>query len=134
MSIRAKITEFDLSGIPASGDIAIIPTVKGSVFLRYGKHAYYFHDFAARKCVCVEISHRDIIVPGLAVFLVHHKSSVLSVLKQPVMRWRTLRRIQGEIRHNSLRSAFGTYSVFSLSPASLSTRGIYQFPKGNWFF
>ena len=48
--------------------------------------------------------------------------------------WHTLRRIQGEIRHNSLRSAFGTYSGFSLSPAPLSARGVYQFPKGNWRF
>jgi hypothetical protein len=46
--------------------------------------------------------------------------------------WHTLRRVQGENRHNSLRSAFGTYSVFSLSPAPLSAGGVYQFPEGNW--
>ena len=82
MPIRAKFTEFDLSGLPASDDVAIIPTVKGSVFLRYGKHAYYFHDFAAQKCVCVEISHRDIIAPGLALLLksLDRKNSWRSIL------------------------------------------------------
>jgi hypothetical protein len=66
--IRAKFTEFDLPTLPAAEDAAIIPTVKGSVFLRYGKHAYYFYDFAMRKCICIEISHRDVVVPGLALF------------------------------------------------------------------
>ncbi|MFA6174254.1 MAG: hypothetical protein WC701_11315 [Kiritimatiellales bacterium] len=66
--IRAKFKESDLPTLPAGEDTAIIPTVKGSVFLRYGKHAYYFYDFEAQKCVCVEIPHRDIIAPGMALF------------------------------------------------------------------
>ncbi len=68
-SIRAKFTEFDLPNLPVSDDLAIVPTVNGSMFLRYGKHAYYFYDFRARKCLRVEISHRAIIAPGMAVFL-----------------------------------------------------------------
>ena len=43
--------------------------------------------------------------------------------------WHTLRRIQGEIRHNSLRSAFGTYSGFSLSPAERVQEGCISFQK-----
>lgn len=66
--IRAKFKEFDLPTIPASEDVAIVPTVKGSVFLRYGKHAYYFYDFGTKKCVCVEIPHRDILAPGMTLF------------------------------------------------------------------
>jgi hypothetical protein len=66
--IQAKFTEFDLPTLPVSKDAAIIPTVKGSVFLRYGKHAYYFYDFEAQKCICAEISHRDVVAPGLAPF------------------------------------------------------------------
>lgn len=69
MTVRATFTEFGLSELPASADVAIVPTVKGSLFLRYGKHAYYYYDFAARQGVCVEIPHRDIIAPGLAPLL-----------------------------------------------------------------
>lgn len=68
-SIRATFTEFDLPNLPVSNDSAIVPTVKGSVFLRSGKHVYYVYDFRARKCLRIEISHRDIIAPGMTVFL-----------------------------------------------------------------
>lgn len=67
--IRARFTEFDLPELPDCDDLAIVPTVKGSAFLRYGKHAYYIYDFAARKAICVEIPHREIIAPGMALFL-----------------------------------------------------------------
>lgn len=50
-------------------DATVIPVVKGNFYLKYGKHAYYFYNFKSRKCICIEIGHRDIIVPGLSSFI-----------------------------------------------------------------
>jgi len=47
---------------------------------------------------------------------------------------RTLRSGQGRIRHNSLRSAFGTYSGSSLTFATRSGRGNYHFSAGKVAF
>src|SRR5579862_994981 len=47
---------------------------------------------------------------------------------------RTFRCGQGRIRHNSLRSAFGTYSGSSLTSAARSGRGAYHFSEGKCFF
>ncbi len=64
--VKARITEFPLPRIEGGcTDAAVVPVVKGFPFLKYGKHAYYFYNFAAGKCMCVEISHRHIIAPGL---------------------------------------------------------------------
>ncbi len=67
--IKARITEFPLMGMQPYDDATVIPVVKGNLCLKYGKHAYYFYNFKSRKCVCVEISHWDIIAPGLAAFI-----------------------------------------------------------------
>lgn len=68
-SIKARITEFPLTEMQTYNDATVIPVVKGNLYLKYGKHAYYFYNFKSRKCVCVEISHRDIIAPGLSSFI-----------------------------------------------------------------
>jgi hypothetical protein len=67
--LNAKITEFALSEVQSYDDATVVPVVKGTPFLKYGKHAYYFYNFKSRKCVCVEIGHGDIITPGLSPFL-----------------------------------------------------------------
>jgi hypothetical protein len=67
--VRAKITRFSLEKMPAGNDAAVVPAVKGNLFLKYGKHAYYFYNFVQRTCVCVEIRHWDIIAPGLSLFI-----------------------------------------------------------------
>ncbi len=81
--VRARITRFPWTGKYAGSDSAIIPTVKGNIFLRYGKHGYYFYNFARRICVCVEISHRDIIAPGFPLFVssLGRKDSLATRLK-----------------------------------------------------
>lgn len=66
--ITAKVTEFPLDGIPLYDESVIVPTVKGNLFLKYGKHAYYFYNFKRSKCLCVELSHAHVIAPGLPLF------------------------------------------------------------------
>ncbi|MDP2156332.1 MAG: hypothetical protein Q8K68_01315 [Nitrospirota bacterium] len=67
--VNARITEYPLTEMQCYDDATIIPVVKGSLYLKYGKHAYYFYNFKSRKCICVEIGHRDIIAPGLSPFI-----------------------------------------------------------------
>ena len=67
--VKARITEFPLPKIECYDEATAIPVVKGNLYLKYGKHAYYFYNFKSRKCLCVEISHRDIISPGLSSFV-----------------------------------------------------------------
>lgn len=67
--IKARVTEFPLTEIPNYDDATVIPVVKGNLWLKYGKHAYYFYNFKSGKCLRVEISHWDIIAPGLAAFI-----------------------------------------------------------------
>lgn len=66
--VKARITEFPLTEMQSYNDATVVPVVKGSLYLKYGKHAYYFYNFNSRKCICVEIGHRDIIAPGLSPF------------------------------------------------------------------
>ncbi|MGC2062502.1 MAG: hypothetical protein WA610_05955 [Thermodesulfovibrionales bacterium] len=68
-AIKARITEFPLLGIQTYNDATIIPVVKGNLYLKYGKHAYYFYNFKSSTCVCVEIGHWDIIAAGLPSFI-----------------------------------------------------------------
>jgi hypothetical protein len=81
--IRARITRFSLTNIPVGNDAVVVPTVKGNLLLKYGKHAYYFYNFAQRTCVCVEIRHWDIIAPGLTLFIesLNRKDSFAAKLK-----------------------------------------------------
>ncbi|MFC1554134.1 hypothetical protein ACFL7D_05840 [candidate division KSB1 bacterium] len=67
--IKAKFKEFPLSEFESRDDATVIPTVKGTIYLKYGKHAYYFYNFKSRKCVLVEIGHLGIILPGLTHFI-----------------------------------------------------------------
>lgn len=67
--VKAKITEIPLTAMPSYIDATVIPVVKGNLFLKYGKHAYYVYNFKGRKCLHVEISHWDIIAPGLSIFI-----------------------------------------------------------------
>lgn len=67
--VKARITEFPLTEMQSYDDAAIVPAVKGTLYLKYGKHAYYFYNFRSRKCILVEIGHRDIIAPGLPPFM-----------------------------------------------------------------
>ena len=67
--VKARITEFPLTEMQSYDDAIAVPVVKGTFYLKYGKHAYYFYNFKSRKCICVEIGHRDIIAPGLSPFI-----------------------------------------------------------------
>src|SRR5512141_284278 len=67
--IKARITEFPLTEMQSYNDATIVPVVKGNLFLKYGKHAYYVYNYKSRTCMCVEISHWDIIAPGLSAFI-----------------------------------------------------------------
>ena len=63
--LPAKIEEFSLPSSIAMDATVAIPTVKGTWKLKYGKHAYYFMNFRTSKGLIVNVSHRDIIRPGL---------------------------------------------------------------------
>ena len=66
--LNAKFEEFSLPSSTKLDASLVIPTVKGNGLLKYGKHAYYFMDFRTHKGLCVNISHRDIIKPGIELF------------------------------------------------------------------
>jgi len=80
--VKAKFIEYSLAGYQPSDDTVVVPVVKGSVYLKYGKHSYYFYNFKTLTCLCVEISHWDIIKPGLSLLLkaLHKKSSIVSIV------------------------------------------------------
>jgi hypothetical protein len=81
--VKSRITEFQLTETQCYDHATIVPVVKGSLYLKYGKHAYYFYNFKNRKCLRVEISHRDIIAPGLSAFMkaLGTESNLLSMVK-----------------------------------------------------
>ena len=64
----AKVQEFSLPSSTAMDATVAVPTVKGTWKLKYGKHAYYFMNLRTSKGIIVNISHRDIIRPGLSRF------------------------------------------------------------------
>ena len=68
-NIKVKFKEFSLPPIAEHNSSAIIPTIKGVPFFKYGVHAYYFLNFRTAKGLCVTISHKDIVQPGLSRFL-----------------------------------------------------------------
>jgi hypothetical protein len=62
--IRAKFKTFHLP-TAAFNDLSIITTtIKGSLKLKYGRHAYYFYNFKTCEGFCVEITHKDIFKAG----------------------------------------------------------------------
>ena len=75
--LKAKFRQFSLDETHGLRDTVIVPSVKGTALLKYGKHAYYFYNFKTGKCVCVEIKHLDIIKPGLPLFIKALKERIL---------------------------------------------------------
>jgi hypothetical protein len=74
-NIKVKFKEFSLPTIAEHNSSAIIPTIKGIPFFKYGIHAYYFLNFKTSKGLRVTINHKDIILPGLTKFLkANHKT------------------------------------------------------------
>ena len=65
-NIKAQFNEFSLPPIVEHDSSAIVPTVKGVPFFKYGLHAYYLLNFKTSKGLCVTISQKDIIQPGLS--------------------------------------------------------------------
>ncbi len=63
--LPAKVEEFSLPSNIAMDSAVVIPTVKGTWKLKYGKHSYYFMNFRTSKGFIVNVSHSDIIRPGL---------------------------------------------------------------------
>lgn len=68
-NIKIKLKEFSLPSTVRQDSSAIIPTVKGTSIMKYGKHAYYFLNFKTLKGFCISIKHKDIILPGLTKFV-----------------------------------------------------------------
>jgi hypothetical protein len=67
--VKARIREFQLTEVQSYNDAVVVPVVKGNLYLKYGKHAYYFYNFEKHKCISVEVGHLDIIAPGLNAFI-----------------------------------------------------------------
>ena len=68
-NIHAKFKEFSLPPSIKQDSSAIIPTIKGTLLLKYGIHAYYFLNFKTLKGFCITIRHKDIILPGFSRFV-----------------------------------------------------------------
>jgi len=64
IELKADFREFTLPSGVSDISAAVIPTVKGTWLMKYGKHAYYFYNFKKNKGFCVEISHKNILRPG----------------------------------------------------------------------
>ncbi len=64
IKLKVRVQEFPLPESTRMDATIVIPAVKGTWGLKYGKHAYYFMDFKSLKGFCFEISHLDIIRPG----------------------------------------------------------------------
>ncbi len=81
-NIEAKFKEFSLPSMTPLKSSVIIPTIRGTLKLKYGIHAYYFLNFKTLKGLCVTISHNDIIKVGLQRFKKanYKKSKYLSKL------------------------------------------------------
>jgi len=66
--IQAKFEEISLPSMIPQNSSVIIPTIRGTLYLKYGIHAYYFLNFKTLKGFCVTIGHKDIIKVGLKRF------------------------------------------------------------------
>jgi hypothetical protein len=74
-NIKVMFKELSLPPIAEHDSSAIIPTIKGVPFFKYGVHAYYFLNFKTSKGLLVTIKHKDIILPSLRRFLkANHKT------------------------------------------------------------
>ncbi len=67
-NIKSKFKIFSLPSMAPQNLSVIIPTIKGTWKLKYGKHAYYFLNFKTLKGICITISHKEIIKVGLQRF------------------------------------------------------------------
>ena len=66
--IQAKFKEFLLPPMMSQNLSVVVPTIRGTLKLKYGQHAYYFLNFRTLKGLRVTISHKDIIKVGLQRF------------------------------------------------------------------
>jgi len=66
--IRARFVPFDLPEGIRHDDALVVPTVKGTLKMPYGVHAYYFFNFKSAQAFRIELRHQDIIKPGLGRF------------------------------------------------------------------
>lgn len=67
-NLPVRIEEFSIRADIAMDASVVVPTVRGTWKLKYGKHAYYFMNFRTSRGFRVDIDHLDIIRPGLAGF------------------------------------------------------------------
>jgi hypothetical protein len=66
--IRATFKEFPLPPIKPQNLSVVAPSIKGTLFSKYGQHAYYFYNFKILKGFRVTINHSDIVKTGLRRF------------------------------------------------------------------
>lgn len=70
LNINAKFEAFVLPpNAPHENSTMVIPAVRGTPFLRYGKHVYYCYNFKSQKGFAVSIRHLDIMKVGIGRFL-----------------------------------------------------------------
>lgn len=66
--LKAHFEQFALPQTLGFEESVAIPTVRSSKHSRSGAHAWYFLNFKECKGLCVQVSHLDIILPGLKKF------------------------------------------------------------------
>lgn len=66
--ISARFVPIDLPEGIRWDDAVVVPTVKGTLKMRYGMHAYYCFNFRSAQAFRIEVKHQDIIKPGLGRF------------------------------------------------------------------
>ncbi|MCP4130984.1 MAG: hypothetical protein GY754_08390 [bacterium] len=68
--VKAKFKEFSLpETVSPEESCVVVPTVKGTLYLKYGKHAYYFYNYKTSQGFRVTISHKEILKIGLKRFI-----------------------------------------------------------------
>ena len=68
LDLPARFTELSLPPETRQDASVAIPTVRGTWWLKYGRHTYYFLNLATSKGLRVDIPHRAILGAGLARF------------------------------------------------------------------
>jgi len=67
-TINAKFEELSLPLVIQQDVSAVVPTIKGTPFLKYGQHAYYFFNFKMQRGLRVTLGHKEVILPGVKRF------------------------------------------------------------------
>jgi hypothetical protein len=65
-TIPFAVEEFPVAVDTGLDATAVVPTVRGSWKLKYGRHSYYFMNFRAAKGLRVDVNHLDVMKPGFA--------------------------------------------------------------------